>query len=304
MASYLEKLELIAHGLWARGNESAAAAIRSAASEADAQVTALRGALTECGSCPICRVTDIGIAEAHLSWCGVRAALSVQPEPRTAKEEAVDKRQRGLYEKFTVTRTDGQSAPGMKHDGCCYFVLDATHDPHARAALFAYAASCEAEYGPLAADVRRLAESAPLPDASAPPTCSGEATGDGSGQGPDGVRLIARRARPAAVAPTAATPPHHWLEAGGRKWCCQCGATWPNPIACSNAPWPRSVADSAGPSPVAPTAGQGAAPPDFRVLASAMRKMLPPALLAEVIAHLDPLTPFVAFLKETADDAR
>jgi hypothetical protein len=32
-------------------------------------------------------------------------------------------------------------------------------------------------------------------------------------------------------------------------------------------------------------------------LASAMRKTLPPALLAEVIAHLDPLTPFVEFLR-------
>lgn len=37
---------------------------------------------------------------------------------------------------------------------------------------------------------------------------------------------------------------------------------------------------------------------DFRTLASAMRKVLPTPLLAEVIAHLDPLTPFVEFLKE------
>ena len=36
---------------------------------------------------------------------------------------------------------------------------------------------------------------------------------------------------------------------------------------------------------------------DFNVLASAMRKMLPPELLAEVIAHLDPLTPFVEYLR-------
>ena len=34
-----------------------------------------------------------------------------------------------------------------------------------------------------------------------------------------------------------------------------------------------------------------------QALASAMRKMLPPALLAEVIAHLDPVTPFVEFLR-------
>ena len=38
---------------------------------------------------------------------------------------------------------------------------------------------------------------------------------------------------------------------------------------------------------------------DMKPLASAMRKMLPPALLAEVVAHLDPLTPFVEFLRAT-----
>ena len=37
--------------------------------------------------------------------------------------------------------------------------------------------------------------------------------------------------------------------------------------------------------------------PDLRALASAMRKVLPPALLEEVLAHLDPLTPFVAVLR-------
>jgi len=34
-------------------------------------------------------------------------------------------------------------------------------------------------------------------------------------------------------------------------------------------------------------------------LASAMRKVLPPDLLAEVVAHLDPLTPFMEFLRQT-----
>lgn len=41
----------------------------------------------------------------------------------------------------------------------------------------------------------------------------------------------------------------------------------------------------------------------FAHLASAMRKMLPPALLAEVIAHLDPLTPFVEFLRASGEPA-
>jgi len=63
---------------------------------------------------------------------------------------------RGLYEKFTVIRNDGKSASGQKHHGCQYFVLDCDHDPHARAALIAYAQSCKAEYPMLAADVRAL----------------------------------------------------------------------------------------------------------------------------------------------------
>ena len=52
---------------------------------------------------------------------------------------------RGLYNKFVVQRTDGKSEPGQKHDECEYFVLDVTHDPHAKAALLAYAESCKAE---------------------------------------------------------------------------------------------------------------------------------------------------------------
>lgn len=62
----------------------------------------------------------------------------------------------GLFKKFTVTRMDGQSAPGKKHDGCDYFVLDMTHDPHAIPALRAYADSAEADgYVELAVDLRR-----------------------------------------------------------------------------------------------------------------------------------------------------
>jgi len=60
---------------------------------------------------------------------------------------------RGLYGKFRIERTDGKSAPGEKHDGCEYFVLDLTHDPHAIPALKAYADSCRAEYPLLAADL-------------------------------------------------------------------------------------------------------------------------------------------------------
>ena len=65
-------------------------------------------------------------------------------------------KERGIYNKFTVTRNDGQSERGKKHDGCAYFVLDIDHDKHAHAALQAYADSCESEYPQLAADVRAI----------------------------------------------------------------------------------------------------------------------------------------------------
>ena len=64
---------------------------------------------------------------------------------------------RGLYRKFRVERTDGKSAPGEKHHGCEYFVLDMDHDDHAKAAIKGYVHSLEAsnEYPGLAADLRR-----------------------------------------------------------------------------------------------------------------------------------------------------
>lgn len=67
-----------------------------------------------------------------------------------------DEQTRGLYNKFKVERTDGKSAPGEKHDGCEYFVLDMDHDEHARAAIEAYVQSLDdaEEYPGLAADLR------------------------------------------------------------------------------------------------------------------------------------------------------
>jgi hypothetical protein len=62
---------------------------------------------------------------------------------------------RGLYGKFYVERTDGRSAPGEKHHGCEYFILDLDHDKHAVAALEAYAKSCKAEYPLLAEDLEK-----------------------------------------------------------------------------------------------------------------------------------------------------
>lgn len=64
---------------------------------------------------------------------------------------------RGLYKKFRVERVDGTDAPGGKHDGCRYFVLDLTHDPYAMPAIRAYARAAAKYYPALAADLRRIA---------------------------------------------------------------------------------------------------------------------------------------------------
>ncbi len=64
---------------------------------------------------------------------------------------------KGLYRKFDVSRTDGRDEPRHKHHGCRYFVLDLTHDPHSKAALLAYADSCEKDIPRLAEDLRHTA---------------------------------------------------------------------------------------------------------------------------------------------------
>ncbi len=61
---------------------------------------------------------------------------------------------RGLFGKFIVKRMDGTDAPGAKHDGCWYFVLDLTHDKFAIPALERYADACGVEYPLLARDLR------------------------------------------------------------------------------------------------------------------------------------------------------
>lgn len=67
-------------------------------------------------------------------------------------------RARGLIGKFNVSRNDGADAPGGRHTGCRYFVLDMTHDRHAAPALRAYAESCEADgYLELGKDLRAAA---------------------------------------------------------------------------------------------------------------------------------------------------
>lgn len=63
---------------------------------------------------------------------------------------------KGVFHKYEVTRTDGSSSPGRKHEGCAYFVLDVDHDEFAVPALEAYAAACKAKFPALAADLEAI----------------------------------------------------------------------------------------------------------------------------------------------------
>ena len=73
---------------------------------------------------------------------------------------------KGLYRKFHVVRADGRSAHGKKHDGCEYFVLDLTHDPHALPALKAYEESCREDFPALADDLQMKREARSWEDVS------------------------------------------------------------------------------------------------------------------------------------------
>jgi len=66
----------------------------------------------------------------------------------------MNQREQGIYNKFNVTRTDGTDAPGGKHFGDEYFVLNLTTDKHTMPAIAAYAESCTAEYPLLASELR------------------------------------------------------------------------------------------------------------------------------------------------------
>ena len=83
------------------------------------------------------------------------------------KDQTKPNESQGLFRKFEIRRVDGSDAPGGKHFGCEYFVLDTDHDQHAKAALQAYAASCELTHPQLSKDLKerygRGFEMAPRP---------------------------------------------------------------------------------------------------------------------------------------------
>jgi hypothetical protein len=81
--------------------------------------------------------------------CALPTGARVYPDrdPNKPAEE------QGLFNKFIVMRTDGKDAPGEKHHGCAYFVLDLDHDRHAPAAMRSYASVCSETHPALAADL-------------------------------------------------------------------------------------------------------------------------------------------------------
>jgi hypothetical protein len=103
-----------------------------------------------------------------------------------------NKRTLGVYHKFNVTRTDGSSEPGGKHQGCDYFVLDLTHDKFALPALRTYATACREEYPVLS---RELMEKCGIPydsDEGFPLTQNREYA-DNPGEAFQNRRMLARK---------------------------------------------------------------------------------------------------------------
>lgn len=108
-------------------------------------------------------------ARIHAEADANRAALSptqARPDGRLPERDpSKPNTEQGLYRKFDVRRTDGSDQPGGKHDGCEYFVLDVTHDPHARPALAAYRDSVAATHPDLARDMGEQYGLEPAPTA-------------------------------------------------------------------------------------------------------------------------------------------
>ena len=73
-----------------------------------------------------------------------------------SRDESKPAEQQGMFEKFSVVRSDGSSAPGGKHQDFKYFVLDLDHDPYAGAAMMAYVAACRATHPLLEHDIKKL----------------------------------------------------------------------------------------------------------------------------------------------------
>ena len=78
----------------------------------------------------------------------------MEENPVNERDENKTQAEQGVYRKFDVFRTDCRDMPGGDRQEAEYFVLDLTYDPHAKAALAAYAESVAATHPELARDLR------------------------------------------------------------------------------------------------------------------------------------------------------
>lgn len=110
------------------------------------------------------------VHDAHLGMCTARNGGTANPCP-CMKDRAASSwpppvpphhPPTGLYDKYQVSRRDGTSLRGEKHEHCDYFVLDWEHDPFAIPAARAYADACEKTHPILARDLRARASRAEL----------------------------------------------------------------------------------------------------------------------------------------------
>ena len=85
--------------------------------------------------------------------CGAKGETPSMSAALPERKTRMSDEKQGLYRKFEVRRVDGSDAPGGKHRGCRYFVLDVDHDAFAPIALGAYAAACEDTHPKLARDL-------------------------------------------------------------------------------------------------------------------------------------------------------
>ncbi len=106
---------------------------------------------------PVSRCGGRGYCD-RMPFCGCGGPDGLPERDPTKPAEA-----QGLFRKFMVQRVDGSDKQGGKHYGCEYFVLDVDHDPHAKAALQAYAQACAKSHPQLSADLIAKHGTAPMP---------------------------------------------------------------------------------------------------------------------------------------------
>lgn len=139
--------------------------------EKTAMSAALKRSVTFVGEHPSPKPADERIIPAT---CGGREHCSrfpfcpcSAPDPLPERDPAKPAEKQGLFNKFSVRRTDGSDQIGGKHQGCEYFVLDVKCDRFAKAALTAYADACKHDYLELSVNMRDRYDLSPPKEAKA-----------------------------------------------------------------------------------------------------------------------------------------